>query len=192
VAILRYKGVPARARCGFASYFERGKYVDHWVGEYWNAGEGRWVLVDEQLDALQLSIVKPTFDPLDVPRDQFLVAGDAWRLCRAGGADPMNFGVGGTDLWGLVEVFGDVFQDLAALQKIELLPWGWYGLAKDDTNCEGEADLIDNLAAISSDADAASLDGLRSMVAADERLRVPEETLDAIMEADRAAITAAA
>jgi transglutaminase-like putative cysteine protease len=41
VALIRRKGVPARARCGFADYFEPGKHLDHWVGEYWNSDEGR-------------------------------------------------------------------------------------------------------------------------------------------------------
>jgi hypothetical protein len=33
------------------------------------------------------------FDPLDVPRDQFLVAAETWRACREGRADPRKFGV---------------------------------------------------------------------------------------------------
>jgi Transglutaminase-like superfamily len=36
VAMLRTLGIPARARCGFGVYFEKGKYLDHWVTEYWN------------------------------------------------------------------------------------------------------------------------------------------------------------
>ena len=36
VAMLRAQGIPARARCGFGVYFEKGKYLDHWVTEYWN------------------------------------------------------------------------------------------------------------------------------------------------------------
>ncbi|MEJ0064885.1 MAG: transglutaminase-like domain-containing protein [Caulobacteraceae bacterium] len=99
VAILRHKGVPARARCGFATYFAAGKRLDHWVGEYWNADEARWVLVDAQIDATQRRHFKLELDTLDVPRDAFLVAGDAWRACRDG-ADPMSFGVGGTQMWG--------------------------------------------------------------------------------------------
>jgi hypothetical protein len=35
VAMLRTQGIPARARCGFGAYFEKGKYLDHWVTEYW-------------------------------------------------------------------------------------------------------------------------------------------------------------
>ena len=86
--MLRAQGVAARARCGFGAYFEKGKFVDHWVTEYWNEAQKRWVLVDPQLDARQRELFKVTFDPLDVPRDQFLVAGDAWQLCRGGKADP--------------------------------------------------------------------------------------------------------
>jgi hypothetical protein len=188
VAIMRRKGVPTRARCGFANYFEAGKNGDHWVGEYWNREEQRWVLVDEQLDELQRSVVKPGFDTLDVPRDRFLVAGDAWRLCRSGAADPLTFGVGGTNMWGLIEVFGDIFQDLAALQNIELLPWGWYGLAKDHGALDAESELIDRLATLSSAADATALRTLRDLVAGDERLRVPEKTLAAIIATDRARV----
>jgi hypothetical protein len=184
VAFLRRKGVPARARCGFASYFEPGKHGDHWVSEYWNRGERRWVLVDEQLDELQRNIVKPDFDTLDVPRDRFLVAGDAWRLCRSGEADPLTFGVGGTDLWGLTEVMGDVFQDLAALQKIELLPWGWYGLAKDGDAWEGELELIDRLATLSTVADAPAVTELFDLVAADSRLAIPAERVNATRAAE--------
>jgi hypothetical protein len=50
VAILRHKGTPARVRAGFANYFEAGKHTEHWVAEYWNPGEGRWILVDAQID----------------------------------------------------------------------------------------------------------------------------------------------
>lgn len=185
VAIMRAKGVPARARCGFATYFAPGKRLDHWVGEYWNAAEGRWVLVDAQVDDAQRQYFKHTLDTLDVPRDAFLVGGDAWRACRDG-ADPMSFGVAGTKMWGLVEVYGDLFQDLAALQKIELLPWGWYGLATDERGMQ-ETALIDRLAAISSRADAAAMSELREMLAGDERLRVPKSAVAAALAADAAA-----
>ncbi len=185
VACLRRKGIAARARCGFANYFQPGKNVDHWVGEYWNAGERRWVLVDAQVDEPQAKFYKPDFDLLNVPRDRFLVAGDAWALCRTGGADPMTFGVAGTENWGLIEVLGDLLLDLAALQNIELLPWGWYGLAKEDGAAENEAELIDGLARMSSSADAGALEELRRITAADPRLAVPAETLAAIVAADQ-------
>jgi hypothetical protein len=183
VAFMRHKRIPCRARCGFANYFEPGKHLDHWVGEYWQSSEQRWVLVDAQIDAVQHALFRVKLNTLDVPRDRFLVAGDAWRACRAG-ADAMNFGVAGTSMWGLTEVFGDVFQDLAALQNIELLPWGWYGMATDDKAMETEAELVDRLAMLSSRADAASIETLLKLVAADDRLRVPVETLTAILAAE--------
>ena len=119
------------------------------------------------------------------PRDRFRVAGDAWALCRSGGADPMTFGVAGTDNWGLIETFGDLLLDLAALQNIELLPWGWYGLALEDGACEAEGDLIDRLARLLSSADADAFEELRGIVAADARLRVPSETLASIVAAEQ-------
>ena len=84
VAMLRRQGMAARARCGFGAYFQADKLLDHWVTEYWNEAEQRWILVDAQLDARQRELFGVAFDPLDVPRDQFVVAGDAWRLCRGG------------------------------------------------------------------------------------------------------------
>jgi hypothetical protein len=53
VAMLRTHGIPARARCGFGAYFEKGKYLDHWVTEYWDEGEKCWVLFDAQIDDRQ-------------------------------------------------------------------------------------------------------------------------------------------
>lgn len=183
---MRHRGVPARARCGFANYFEPGKNLDHWLGEYWSDAQQRWVLVDAQIDALQKAVFKPDFDTLDVPRDRFLVAGAAWRRCRSGAADPSTFGVAGTEMWGLVEVFGDVLQDLAALQNVELLPWGWYGLATETGACEREVALIDRLGRWSVAADAPALAELHNAVANDARLALPLERVAAVREAERA------
>jgi hypothetical protein len=97
-AMLRHQGVPARARCGFATYFAVGKCSDHWICEYWHPGEARWVQADAQLDALQRGVLKPDFDPLDVPRDRFLAAGDTWQQVRAGRIDPSTCGI--ADMWG--------------------------------------------------------------------------------------------
>jgi len=91
VALFRSHGVPARARCGFGAYFKPGWYEDHWVAEYF-AG-GRWKLLDAQIDDLQRRRLGIGFDLTDVPRDQFVIAGPAWALTRAGRADPDRFGL---------------------------------------------------------------------------------------------------
>src|SRR5579871_3422565 len=69
VTAMRAKGHAARSRCGFGAYFEPGKFIDHWVCEYWNEQQSRWILVDAQIDDLQHQKFNIDFDVLDVPRD---------------------------------------------------------------------------------------------------------------------------
>jgi hypothetical protein len=126
-ALLRHQGMPARARCGFGTYFLPGHYEDHWVCEYWNAAQRRWILIDAQLDTFQRQELQIQFDPLDVPRDQFLTGGQAWQMCRSGQADPDDFGI--FDMHGLWFVRGDLVRDFLALNKIEILPWDPWGEA---------------------------------------------------------------
>ncbi|MFI5014475.1 MAG: hypothetical protein ACHQAY_19250 [Hyphomicrobiales bacterium] len=58
------------------------------------------MLVDAQIDELQRAKLSPDFDLLDVPRDRFLIAGDAWAQRRADEADPAAFGIFGMrGLW---------------------------------------------------------------------------------------------
>ncbi|QUL98547.1 MAG: transglutaminase domain-containing protein [Candidatus Fermentithermobacillus carboniphilus] len=65
-SVLREQGIPARARCGFGTYFRPGGFEDHWVCEYWN-GE-RWVIVDAQIHGFQRKTLRIHFDFLDMPR----------------------------------------------------------------------------------------------------------------------------
>ncbi len=101
-SMLRHQGIPARPRCGFGAYFTPNKFEDHWVCEYWNADEQRWILVDAQLDAIQRKALNIDFNPLDTPRNKFVIAGDAWQMCRSGLADPAAFGLTHIHLQGLV------------------------------------------------------------------------------------------
>lgn len=126
-AILRHQGIPARPRCGFGAYFTPTKFEDHWVCEYWNAADQRWILVDAQLDAIQRKALNIDFNPLDTSRNKFIIAGDAWQMCRSGLADPAAFGLTHVHLQGLWFVAGNVLRDLAALNKMEMLPWDVWG-----------------------------------------------------------------
>ncbi len=168
VAMLRDQGVPARARCGFGAYFEKGMFLDHWVTEYWNGLEGRWSLVDSQLDQRQRELFEITFDPLDVPRDQFLVAGDAWMRCRWAKADPQTFGI--LDMHGLWFIASNVIRDVAALNNREMLPWDtWGGMTMNDA--ELDLAFIDRLAAMTLEPDAHL--GELSEAYGDKRVSVP-------------------
>jgi hypothetical protein len=173
-ALLRAKGIPARARCGFATYFLPDHFEDHWVCECWDAGARRWLLVDAQLDALQRERLKIDFDPLDVPRDRFVTAGTAWRKCRSGDADPERFGI--FDMHGLWFVRGDLVRDFMALNKVELLPWdhGWGHLAGDE---EAAYPLMDRIAALTEAPDE-SFEEIRTLFAADPGFSPPAGLLE--------------
>ena len=154
--ILRVKGVPARARCGFGRYFKPGHFEDHWVCEHWDAASHRWVLTDSQIDTVQCEILKLDFDPLDVPRDQFVIAGEAWQMCRSGREDPAKFGI--FDMHGLDFVMGNVLRDFASLNLVEVLPWDDFGLirtiAPEVEPSPAQLKLLDEIAALAGDPDA--------------------------------------
>jgi len=147
-AVLRAKGIPARARCGFGAYFLPGHYEDHWVCEVWDADAERWRWVDAQLDDLQTKALGIDFDPLDLPTGQFVTGGQAWQLCRSGQADPDLFGI--FEWKGLDFVRGNLMRDLLALNKVELLPWDFWGPLETPLASCSETDVaqMDEVAAI--------------------------------------------
>jgi hypothetical protein len=174
-AFLRARGVPARARCGFGAYFDRPRFTDHWVCEVWDEARAVWHLVDAQIDAPQRQALRVDFDPLDVPRTQFLVAGDAWQRCRIAHADPELFGI--LDLRGLWFVRGNLVRDLAAHAKRELLPWdGWGLMATRDDSDAAELALLDHVAALTLAGDDRHADALH-LQRSEPGLRVPRVVL---------------
>jgi transglutaminase superfamily protein len=177
-ALLRRAGIPARARCGFADYFEPGRFVDHWVTEYWDGAEGRWIRIDAQLDAVQLAVLKPAFDTEDEPPGPFLPAGEAWQRCRQGMADPGAFGI--LDMWGLWFVQNNVVRDLAALNKMELLPWDVWGPMTVMADPDAAAlKLTDSVAStVTSD----DTEAIRRVYEGSDELRVPDKVFDARFE----------
>lgn len=182
--ILREQGIPARARCGFGAYFNQGKFEDHWVCEYWNAPQSRWVLVDAQMDAAQQKAFRLDFDPLDVPRDRFIIAGDAWQMCRSGRADPNRFGLSMVPhLHGLWFVAGNVIRDLAALNRMEMLPWDVWGMMslEDAGLSEEKRALLDRIAALTLAGDARFAE-VREIYESDVRLRVPAVVFNAMRQ----------
>jgi Transglutaminase-like superfamily len=178
-AILREPGVPARARCGFGAYFKPGRFEDHWVAEYWDSAQNRWILVDAQLDAVQRETFKPGFDPLDVPPGGFIVAGDAWRQCRNGQAYPNLFGLSFMNEQGLWWVAQNLIRDLAALNRMEMLPWDvWGAMPKPTTEItDSEINLLDRVSEITLAGDAALPD--LQEIYQDDRLRVSEAVFNA-------------
>ena len=177
-ALLRRAGIPARARCGFGAYFEPGKYVDHWVTEYWNEAEHRWVRIDAQLDDVQRAAIAPDFDTEDLPPGPFLPAGEAWRQCRTGRADPDTFGI--FEFWGLWFVQANVVRELAALNRMELLPWDvWGAMAFQQEPDAAATSLTDTVAGVIVGGD---VDAIRTLYEDSDDLRVPDKVFDARFE----------
>lgn len=119
--------------------------MDHVVGEVWDRDEGRWRLVDAQFAE------HGAVDVLDVPRELFLTGPQAWKQCRAGLLDPDRFVVSPNRreqfLRSWPQLAHNVVQDLAALNKHEMILWDVWGLLDDETvDAEELAPKLDALA----------------------------------------------
>ena len=178
VALARQHGIPARMRVGFATYFLPGWNADHVVAEVWDAGEGRWRLVDAEL---REGHADPNdgrvLDPLDLTRDRFIVGPEAWRRCRAGEAEPETFVVApdldipATRSWPYL--LHNVVHDLAALNKREMILWDDWGITEGwETITDEQLALLDEAASIMLAPDIA-LDDLQRLYERAE-FRVPE------------------
>ncbi len=178
VTMLRAAGVPARARCGFGAYFGTEWFEDHWVAEWWDAGQDRWRLLDAQIDDVQRGLLSIGFDLTDVPRDRFVVAGDAWVRCRSGDGDPSRYGLSGIGESGLWWIAANLLRDAAALDGVELLPWDVWGVMPGPGE-EPDALLFDRLAVLTRQPDVTAL---HSFLRADERVRVPREVRNTLRD----------
>lgn len=177
LAIARHKGVPARARFGFATYFSPGWYVDHVLAEVWDAAQRRWRLVDTMMPADHVDASDGTpIDVLDVSPSRFQVAPRAWLSCRTGATDAAGYvvdphlDVPTTKGWPYIR--HNVVHDLAGLAKNEMLTWDDWGLTGLYGDLEAEqAVLLDEVAATTSRSSAPVAE-LRELHQRDE-FRVP-------------------
>jgi hypothetical protein len=170
-ALLRYRGIAARVRCGFATYFQPEQGLDHWITEYWHEQDKRWVRIDSEI--LGQSILAK---PEDLRPGQFLSGGEAWKAFRAGHIDAARYGVYGTGNWGPGEIRGNAIKDLAALNKVEMLPWDEWG--RMDASYQGQTgadydELLDTIAGVCAADDPSAV---ADLYARDE-LRVPPELI---------------
>lgn len=182
VGVLRAQGVAARVRCGFGAYFNPPYFEEHYVCEYWNAAATRWVLVDPQFDDVWRRELRIEHDVLDLPRDRFLIAADAWMACRSGRADPSKFGILVGDLRGLWFIAAELVRDLAALNRMEMLPWDDWGAMPlpDEPLAEDELAPFDRIAQVTRAPDT-TFASLRRLYDQDESLRVPEMVYNVVL-----------
>lgn len=185
VTTLRAKGIPARSRCGFATYFNPGYHEDHWIAEVWDGA--RWQVVDAQFDPVWQAKIQPDFDIYDQPTGRFLRAGEAWTQWRQGELDADKCGIGFMPLYGAWFIANNLIRDVAALNKVEMLPWdNWGAMLQPDTELtEAQLAYFDDLAALTRDPDN-TLDDVQARYASDDGLRVPEQVYNALTERSEA------
>jgi hypothetical protein len=126
-AILKAKGYAARCRAGYAPYIKEGVSLDHWIIEYYDEKQGRWITIDADGFWKDSEL---SFDQYDIPKDSFDFAGSTWLDIRAGKTDGSKFiyadGLG-TNSYKALLLY--LFYDLNAIMNQELtfsfVPYMW-------------------------------------------------------------------
>jgi hypothetical protein len=113
----------------------------------WDDDAGRWLLLEPEVS--DSFAARAGFDPLDVPPDKFVTGPRAWMAARSREIDPSRFMVT-PDLVepytrGWFSLRHHVVQDLAALNKAEMLVWDQWGIL-DEEDPLARADTLDLLA----------------------------------------------
>lgn len=148
-SILRQQGVPARLRVVFNTYSRSHIFHDQVVLEYWNNQYGAWHSVDMRMTAAHLKRfgVNLNIDYFNLSIEQYIPAATAWSILRQRPEQAEHFGddQGNKGLW---YVRDRMLQDLAALNKVEMLIWDCWGLmhSKEQDMSEEELCLLDDIA----------------------------------------------
>ncbi len=146
-SILKFRGIPARVRYGFAPYLSknRDRHICHVICEVWNKTEQRWMFVD------------PDRKMVDFSRDEFELGGDAWLKYQRGGIDnPNKYGVASS--WGKYHILDMLCHDFASILGDELLYWERPPISDDDSmNIDGlesaKKDVLDKISNLLKDPD---------------------------------------
>lgn len=110
-SILRLKGKPVRARCGYASYIIPDMYTPHWICEVYDEQKGKWKFIDPEQAILNLA------------QESFLPAGKVWLALEKGQIAVEKIVPDYRD--GLDGVKYRLLNDINALMKNELLNYDW-------------------------------------------------------------------
>lgn len=143
-SILKSKRIPARVRSGFDPYATpmKGKACDHWINQYWNKEQKRWVTID-----VDCSLENVNFDPYDMPDNTFIYSADAWLRVREGKTNGKYFW-NACGLDGLMVISWELFYDFHSLMNSEIMyrHTAQYVYDRFDQLTVEELSQIDNLA----------------------------------------------
>ena len=111
-SILKAKRIPCRVRSGFASYFRTdGKYVDHWIIEYYDKKQGKWIICDPDPKSGETHI--------NMNKKDFGWIAKIWLDVRSGKEDINKF-IHGSASQGLNILAYTLFFDFHALMNDEI------------------------------------------------------------------------
>ena len=154
-------------RAGFMDFGDAGEsFLEHWVNEYWDFNENRWVLAD--VDGYYEYEQRFGYSQFDLPRRKFVTAPEAWLYLRRNTLDK-KLDVFSSDL--LEGVCEYLFMDFHALMNNEIfysyqplyLRGGIQGLS------ESELDELDYLAELLTDPDK-NMEKIEELYMTDEKL----------------------
>lgn len=119
-SIFKSKGIPCRVRSGNAPYFDMGKLgklsADHWINQYWDTKEKRWITID--VDGSWS--LNENFDPYNMPEKKFDFPADAWLNIRTGKDDENRFWNAKPEK-GMIVVLWSLFYDFHCLMNDEII-----------------------------------------------------------------------
>lgn len=117
-AILKAKGIPCRSRAGFAPYFQKNVSMDHWINQYWNEKEARWVTIDADGFYDENGMELGQYDIAD---GKFDYAAKAWLDVRQGRVNGEKFlYADGLGTCSLKAISRALFYDFHALMNHEI------------------------------------------------------------------------
>jgi len=168
-AILKAKGIPCRSRAGFMDFGDTGEsYMEHWVNEYWDFKESRWILAD--VDGYYEYEQRFGYSQFDLPRRKFVTASEAWLGLRK---NTLNKKLDVFSLNPLEGVCEYLFMDFHALMNNEIF-YSYQPLYLRDgiqTLKESELGELDYLAKLLAEPDK-NMEKLEQLLAENEKLSV--------------------
>jgi len=163
-SILKYRGIPARVRCGHVTYLIPDFHTSHTICEVWNEDENRWMLVD------------PSTDRIDFSHEKFDFSYDAWLQMQNGEIDPNQYGIP-SRYSGFVSIVAKVNTDLASVLGTEYpinqyAPMLEYAFENDDQLTAEHIETLNNISELMRSLDADNISKLREIYSSTPEIQI--------------------
>jgi formylglycine-generating enzyme len=154
-SILKYRGIPARVRGGYATYLIPDFHTNHAICEVWNENDKRWMLVD------------PSTGMIDFSRDKFDFSNDAWLKMQKKEIDPNLFGMPGQHT-GVLSIIAIVCTDLAFILGTEYTIYQYapildYAFKNNNQLTAEQIEILNRISELMKSLDAKSLSKLQEI-----------------------------